>query len=604
MSVKTPEHPALNLKEKQMKNVKSLAALQAAKKTLEQDRALAAAVFAQRPDDLGKAKLGEIDAKLANIELETEISASHEAEQVRLGKDADAAIAVMESQGEIALQGKEATDRKTELRAAFIATPSLIQQVAGPAMKKAADAALSASAKGGVRTELSGAGSAGISRIGIDAGASYSFGFGSGYDNGQALAGYNKLVRANAAINVSGYNGGSMVNDFAARHAKKHGFAVEAANWYNAHLKGNLNKWELIPQIELHNMVSKVTGIEATDYSDPNNNLGILSGTLVLQRTLPVFKYKYPELLAMWTDFSDNPGVYNQTEETRIVVQPAVQTYNAGIGADGRALGWTTISPAITTNVTITLNNYVAVPISLGNNLIAATTRRLFDEQAVLAIAGIAGYFTTLVTNLMTAANFNYYAAVNGTLVPTAYATYAKSKQLFSMGDLDALDAIFTSSKVPEEDRGILLNPAYYAALRGDPRLEFYYAASAKSTTDAGDFVSEARLPKLSGFAPYKAGYMPTSTPSTNPTTNNVVGYAFQKSGILLKSRLPNDYISALGPTNVPGSITTVTDPDTGISLMLVQYVNLTQGYAEWRPEVMLGVAVGDNRAGLVLTSQ
>jgi hypothetical protein len=97
---------------------------------------------------------------------------------------------------------------------------------------------------------------------------------------------------------------------------------------------------------------------------------------------------------------------------------------------------------------------------------------------------------------------------------------------------------------------------------------------------------------------------MPSSTPATNPTSNNVVGFAFQKAGVLLKSRLPTDFSQALGGVMFPGSITTVTDPDTKISLMLVQYINPTQNYAEWRPEVMLGASVADNRAGLVITSQ
>jgi hypothetical protein len=119
----------------------------------------------------------------------------------------------------------------------------------------------------------------------------------------------------------------------------------------------------------------------------------------------------------------------------------------------------------------------------------------------------------------------------------------------------------------------------------------------------AADFLTEAKLPKLSGFAPYKAPYLPSSVTSGGSTQNNIVGFAFQKAGAIVKSRLPQDFSQALG-VMIPGSVTTITDPDTLISLMLVQYVNLQQNYAEWRPEVMLGVAAGDTRAGLILTSQ
>jgi hypothetical protein len=576
-----------------MKQKIDTAVLQARKKTLEQN----AIILRVKTDEVSKAKLDAaqaeieaIDAKLENAALQATATEAAKAAAIK-------AVEAMEATGDIPLQGQAAVDRKAELVAKFTEDPSMVQLVAGAAMAKQGALAGGRVAPNAASQAINGAASAAMDKIGIEAGASYGYTLSGGYSNFEALAGYNKLVFANSRISCA--DKGAL--------PRKSALALEAANWYNTHLRPNLEKWERIPLMEINKMTaSAVRGapLQAADYTDPNNNLGILSGTLVLQRTLPVFKYKYPELLAMWTDFSDNPGVYNQTEETRIVVQPAVQTYNATLGADNRPQGWSTISAGQTTNVTISLNNYVSVPINFGNNIIAATTRRLFDEQAVLAIAGIAGYFTTLVTNLLTSGNYNYYAAVNGTLVPVAYTTYKMSQNNFGMGDLDNLDSIFTSSKVPEDDRGILLNPGYYAKLRGDPRLEFYYAASAKSIGAPGDFLAEAKLPKLSGFAPYKAGYLPASTPATTPTTNYVTGFAFQKSAILLKSRLPTDYTTALGPTNVPGSITTVTDPDTGISLMLVQYVNLEQGWAEWRPEVMLGVAVGDYRAGLVLTSQ
>jgi len=49
----------------------------------------------------------------------------------------------------------------------------------------------------------------------------------------------------------------------------------------------------------------------------------------------------------------------------------------------------------------------------------------------------------------------------------------------------------------------------------------------------------------------------------------------------------------------IPGSITPVTDPDTKLSVSLVQRVDLLKGYAEYRPEAILGAAVGDKRGGL-----
>jgi hypothetical protein len=95
----------------------------------------------------------------------------------------------------------------------------------------------------------------------------------------------------------------------------------------------------------------------------------------------------------------------------------------------------------------------------------------------------------------------------------------------------------------------------------------------------------------LSGFYPYEAPYLPANLPF----------FVFHRAGIVLKNRLPKDFVSALkiNANQIPGSVTTVTDPDTKLSVALVQRVDLIGNYAEWRPETMLGAGVGDKRGGL-----
>ena len=76
--------------------------------------------------------------------------------------------------------------------------------------------------------------------------------------------------------------------------------------------------------------------LKAADYADPAGNLGTLSGTLVAQRTLELFKLSFPAISRIYTDFSDLPAQFRQTEATRIVVTPSVQSYNATADATGR----------------------------------------------------------------------------------------------------------------------------------------------------------------------------------------------------------------------------------------------------------------------------
>jgi hypothetical protein len=392
--------------------------------------------------------------------------------------------------------------------------------------------------------------------------------------------------------------------------------------------------------------------LRAADNSDAS--VGLLSGTLVLQRALPLMQHEYPMLGAITQDFSDAPGLLNQTEKTRIILKPAVQTFDTSLDAAGRPKGWSTVSPAQAVDVPVTLSDYVGVPIVFGNQTLASTVRNLFEETAPQALYALGGYAVNLLTALMTAANFNAYKGtsvtggettsgdntvvvgstanifvgqqisgtgipsntyvasitdsthieitqaatatntgltltLSGGRVPNTYTTYAKALADFGVASLGDLRAAFTTNEVPTQNRFALLNTSYHSKLGQDPSLNNFFAATRKP-----EIITEGSLPRVQGFDPIEAPWMPTSS--------NRVGFAGHKASLVLKSRLPGDFTNAVGAM-VPGSVTTVTVPG-GISVLLVQYVNLQSNYAEWRPEVMLGAAVGERRAGLVITSQ
>ena len=65
---------------------------------------------------------------------------------------------------------------------------------------------------------------------------------------------------------------------------------------------------------------------------------------------------------------------------------------------------------------------------------------------------------------------------------------------------------------------------------------------------------------------------------------------ALHRTAVVVKTRLPNDYTTVL-PNASYCRTTVVTDAETGMSVVLVEYVNHTGGYAEWRIQVMVGAA-------------
>ena len=329
---------------------------------------------------------------------------------------------------------------------------------------------------------------------------------------------------------------------------------------------------------------------EALEAAQASDTLGTLAGTLVVQRTLEFFRINYPLFRAVYADFSDQPALLNQLVDTRIVSKPAVQTYDPTLGADGRPKGWSNASAATTTSVQIKIDEHVGVPVVFDANTLASTVRRLFDEQAPAMSYALASYFVAKIYALLTAGNYNGYAAVSGSKVPIPYPTYVKNVADFARSAAVDLNAIFNPNEVPLHDRALLLNSQYYAQAGKDPSLVTFWAAQRNP-----ELITEGELPKMSKFVPIEAPDFPSS--------NNRVGFAFQKNAVIAISRMPQDYSKVL-PGASYGNVTQVSDPETGLTVMLVEYVNHTGGYAEMRMEAMIGAGVGDKRAGLVITSQ
>jgi hypothetical protein len=307
--------------------------------------------------------------------------------------------------------------------------------------------------------------------------------------------------------------------------------------------------------------------------------------------------------------------------------------------------------------VEVRLDAHVGIPLVFGAGNINSTTRNLFEEQAPMAINALGEFAVGRLSELMTPANFNAYRGIalaggattngsptvtvtstaaayagqritgtgipantliasitNGTTlvlsrnatatgtgltltltmstgkVTTTYATYVRTLAAFAVADMDSLAAAFDNNDVPMTDRFAALSPSFYRKLGSDAAVN----ALMQGTGDAR-YLTERMLPKVSNFEMLNSPWF--------PQTANRTGFVGHKAALVLKARLPGDHTTALPGVSFPGSVTTITDPGSGLTMMLTQYYDPTGGYAEWRPEILLGAAVGDRRAGLVVTS-
>jgi len=297
------------------------------------------------------------------------------------------------------------------------------------------------------------------------------------------------------------------------------------------------------------------------------NSLGTIAGDLVVQRALTLLKLSFPALSAISTDFSDENVKFGQEVVSRIRTIPEVANYVPGTGY--------ATQNAVTTDVSVTINNHKGVPIIFNANELASTSRDLFGEQAEGAHYALGKVLMDAVYALITPTNFE-----NETV--SAAADFNRSK-VSSMAT-----ALFMRG-VPGMGRFLILSPTYFDKLGNDAAIVSYAAFQRP------EIITEYMLPRVSGFQPY-AGY-------TLPTDDNLVGFAGTPDSLVVATRVPGDYTSGVGVSN-NGSVSVVTNPDTGISVQLVKYVEHAKAESAWRVALMFGVAKGQTNSGQRLVSE
>ena len=305
------------------------------------------------------------------------------------------------------------------------------------------------------------------------------------------------------------------------------------------------------------------------------NAPGTLAGTLVTQRALELLKFQFPILKTIATDFSTENAAFNQIIQSRIISIPSVGSYNTTTGYAQ------TDMTAVDVPVTMTAHKFVQI--SFDANTLAGTVRQLFDEFAPASSYALGKDMVDALFALITAANF--------TNTPSTIALVN-----FVRNDLVDIGVALTLRGVPNGsmNRSLQLYPTYYGKLQKDSGTTLN-VVTALAAFQRPEILTEGILPELDGFRVI-------STPTLPGNGENLVGFAHSRSALLLATRLPADYANAL-PGASYGVVNVLTDPDTGISVQQVGYVDHTLGRANLRIALMYGVAKGQNNAGQRIVS-
>jgi hypothetical protein len=315
-----------------------------------------------------------------------------------------------------------------------------------------------------------------------------------------------------------------------------------------------------------------------------SNSLGTLSGSLIAQQSLSLLKAKLPALGVFTTDFSMENAKLNQSIITRVRGIPTVQTYNTSTGYAASAVS--------DTDVAVTITDHRYVQFAYNANELASTNRDLFNEQAEGSLYALGKDFVDAVLALFTAGNYYTTPGSPSANDGNGGHTIVTSSNWGRTALINARTALVTRHVYPDKDKGFAIqNPTYFGALAQDPAL----VSLAVFDPDFKDVILSGVLPPISGITPIEYADFPGN--SINLTA--VVG----TSGCaVIAARLPYDYVDAQIGSNY-GAVSQVTDEDTGLSVMLTQYVNHDLGVSNYRVAIMKGQAVGDSTRAQLITS-
>jgi hypothetical protein len=261
-----------------------------------------------------------------------------------------------------------------------------------------------------------------------------------------------------------------------------------------------------------------------------------------------------------------------------------VVAYESG----GAGTGWADQDITFT-DVNIKLANQKGVPLTLKADVLASTVRRLFDELAPAQSYALAKDMFDALYAKITAANFTNQATV-ATQIDFGRPSVIKAGVALTKRGVAA----------GRMNRTLLLNPDYFGQLSEDQAI-VTLAAFQKA-----EIIEEGVLPDVAGFKVVEAANL--------PATGNLAGFAFSKSAMCMVARTDGDYTTVL-PGASYGNVTTVTDPDLGLSVLQVQYVNHQLATATQRISLLYGVGAGllggasgaepggQNNAGQLITS-
>jgi hypothetical protein len=282
------------------------------------------------------------------------------------------------------------------------------------------------------------------------------------------------------------------------------------------------------------------------------NTVGTANGTIIAQRALETLLVEFPMLSQIATDFSNEVERFNQTVMSTVVVPGTASDYHTtnGYVADNRT----------NIDVPVVINKHKHHTYAVNDQERTANSRNLIELYAKTGAHALGKQMVDDLCAIILAANFSE--------------TYDSTPDNFDRDDVCEIDEDMADLNIPADGRFMVLKPAYYKGLKLDTTI----VANAGSASDA---VKSGVLPNVDGFSVSRYSGLPANG-------ENLAGFAGTRDALVIATRLPE-----LPSTQVPGKISVVTEPNTGLSIQLREWYDMTLGKEFRTMTLMYGVAVG-----------
>lgn len=298
-----------------------------------------------------------------------------------------------------------------------------------------------------------------------------------------------------------------------------------------------------------------------------------LSTTQILELVLDAFKVRLPFLASAFaTDFSSEKAKFNQTVNARIAGLPTIQDYDATTGYKANAAE----SKTLLTDVPVTIDQHKHVPIKLDFLDEASTVKQinLLEEATMNCGYVLAKSIADYCLGLVLSTNFSQSS------------TYTEANSDMDMlanirGDLNAIGANTMG-------RFGIVNSAVMTTLDSDARIS------------SGDYHGQRIGGEAFGVLRSIQGFGNVwEYPDMPSNSENLTGFFGTKEAIILATRVPNDTAEVAKAAGIPqiASFETMTDPDTGFTLLGIKWIEQGTFDVYTTVAVMYG-AVAGSQAG------